>query len=100
MGFQFWKVDIVSVSFNQSYVNSKLKLFWSLDLVLQFAWILWCELNKSSIWKTITLKLKIGDSVREKEVSYEQAHEYATKFLTQLSKDDEDFQQSLSTLST
>lgn len=100
MAFKFWEADIVSVSFDQSFLNSQFKLFWNLDLVLKFAWTLWCELHKSSTWKDITLKLRMGDILTEKVVSYDLAHKYATRLLGELSTDDEGFQESLSILFT
>lgn len=81
MGFEFWKYNFMSIEYNQDFIDSDLKLFWNVDFIARFAWFLGCELKKSSLNKTIKLNIQVWDKVKVLDISYDQAHKFAMKFL-------------------
>lgn len=87
MAFEYWWKKILSVEYNQDFVNSNLKVFWNVDFIARFAWFLGCELRKTSDDKTIKLNVQVWDRSKEIKISYDEAHKLATRFIQFMKKE-------------
>jgi len=96
MSFSYGKHQILSLEYNQDFVNSDLKLFWNIDFVARIAWFLGCELKKSSDNKVIKLNVQVWDRSKEINISYNDAHRFATSFLNSIRTRDPDFLEAFS----